>query len=223
MPEHPDGGVLPVFRDVGHAITAVEYAAVWRIVENCNHLLCFHSALLSKGGRGVAIVGPSTAGKSTLATALWSSGWDFLCDDLTIALGNRAVAGPRRVSLREGSRELVGEELWSGVQKTPGYRKTLVGCLFHPMQEATESSAVDLSAVVFLRRNGAPEGVAGPTMMNPARAAIALLPYTNLVRNVSFPEALAPVADLMSQVAGYDLPRAPLPEMVASVERLCGV
>lgn len=24
MPEHPDGGVLPVFRDVGHAITCVE-------------------------------------------------------------------------------------------------------------------------------------------------------------------------------------------------------
>lgn len=221
MPEHPDGIALPAFRDASHAVTCVEYAAVWRIVENCNHLLSFHSALLSKDGRGVAIVGASTAGKSTLATALWTRGWDFLCDDLTIAFGNRAVAGPRRVSLREGSRDLVGENLWSDIEKTPAYRKTPVGCLFHPMQEATESPPVDLSAVIFLRRNGAPEGVVGPTLLNPARAAIALLPYTNLVRNLSFPEALAPVADMMSQVPGYDLPRAPLAEMVASVERLC--
>ncbi len=223
MPEQSDGGALPVFSDVGHAITYVEYAAVRRVVDKCNHLLCFHSALLSKDGRGVAIVGPSTAGKSTLATALWRSGWDFLCDDLTIAIGNRAVAGPRRVSLREGSRELVGEEVWGSVETTPGYRRTRVGLLFHPMHQVTESPAVDLRAVIFLRRNGAPEDVDGPTMMNAARAAIALLPYTNLGRNLAFPDALAPIADLMSVVPAYDLPRAPLTEMVASVERVCGV
>jgi hypothetical protein len=222
-PVPPPGTTVPEIRTAGQAVTVVEYSAMWQIVEQCTDLLCFHSALLSKNGKGVAIVGPSEAGKSTLSTGLWQNAWTFLCDDMTMVRGVKAVPGPRRVSLREGSRSLVGDELWKAVESAEGYQKTLVGCLFHPPSVADTEREVDLSAIIFLKRSGARADVTGPTQLVPAEAALALLPYTNLVRALSFPEALAPIATLMSSVPAYDLPRAPLAEMIDAVERLAGV
>jgi hypothetical protein len=222
-PVTPYEAPLPELKSAKQAVTFVEYAAMWRIVENCDHILAFHSALLSKDGRSVAIVGPSEAGKSTLSTELWKSGWTFLCDDMTMASGSRAAPGPRRVSLRESSRSLVGEDLWQSVEHKAGYVKTLAGCLFHPIDAAEAEQSVELSAVIFLKRSGAPQETTGPTRLVPANAAISLMPYTNLVRQLSFPDALAPIGELMSLVPAYDLPRAPLSEMIESVERIVGL
>src|SRR5688500_2350070 len=111
--ESDDGSDLPPVHDVEHAIAEVEYAAMWRIVESCDDLLCFHSALLSKQGKGISIVGPSHGGKSTLATGLWQRGWRFHCDDLTMIVDGVALAGPRRVALRSECRGHVGEALWA--------------------------------------------------------------------------------------------------------------
>ena len=222
-PVAPPGTTIPDIGTPGQAVTLVEYAAIWRIVEHCQDILCFHSALLAKDGKSVAIVGPSEAGKSTLSAGLWQNGWSFLCDDTTLVTGVRASPGPRRVSLREGSRGLLGEDLWSSIADTAGYQKTIAGCLFHPSSEYPLEAEVSLSAIVFLKRNGAPADAEGPTRLIPANAAIALLPYTNLVRTLAFSEALAPVATLMSEVPAWDLPRAPLSEMIESVEQLAGV
>jgi hypothetical protein len=222
-PVAPPGTTVPSRLDAGSAVTVVEYAAIWHIVEHCPHVLAFHSALLCREGKAVAIVGPSEAGKSTLSTALWKSGWTFLCDDTTMVCGTTAAPAPRRVSLRETSRPLVGDELWDEIKSSTGYRPTSVGCLFHPAQGDLIEREVDLSAVIFLKRNGAPKDTTGPTPLTGAEAALSLLPYTNLVRTLPFSEALAPIATLMSQVPAWDLPRAPLPDMIESVERLCGL
>ena len=67
----------------------------------------------------------------------------------------------------------------------------------------------------------------GPTdkpynRIDPAHAALALLPYTNLVRTKPFTEALAPVAALTEHAPAWDLPRRPLKQMIATVESLTG-
>jgi hypothetical protein len=49
---------------------------------------------------------------------------------------------------------------------------------------------------------------------------MSLLPYTNLVRTQPFPTAFPPVAELMSKTPAWDLARAPLAEMIATVNRL---
>ncbi|HMA21105.1 MAG TPA: hypothetical protein VKO87_09895 [Gemmatimonadaceae bacterium] len=215
-----DGEEPAPIRHADHAVTIVEYAAIAEIVESSNGILCFHAALLSKNDKSIAIVGPSGAGKSTLATGLWQHGWRFHCDDLTMIAEGRALAAPRRVALRAGCREHVGGELWSRVPQTPGYYKTDEGCLFQPMQlDGTEPSRTKLSAVFFLKRLGSTVN-APPRHLPSAHAAVALLPYTNVVRNLAFLEALAPVASLMSTVAAWDLPQRPLPEMIDTVERL---
>ena len=218
--ESDDGSELPPVLDAEHAIAEVEYAAMWQIVESCDHLLCFHAALLSKNERSVAIVGPSHAGKSTLATGLWQNGWRFHCDDLTMIVDGKALAGPRRVALRSECRAQVGDALWARVPQTPGYFKSMAGCLFQPMHiDETFPESVDLSAIFFLKRSGAASEGA-PQRLVRAHAALALLPYTNIVRSRPFSAALAPVAELMAKLPAWDLPRAPLREMISSVESL---
>jgi len=105
-----EGAQLDTIRDANHAVAVVEYAAIASIVESCDHILSFHAALLSKNGRSIALVGPSHSGKSTLATGLRQSGWRFHCDDLTMIIDGKAVAGPRRVALRSEARPHVGED-----------------------------------------------------------------------------------------------------------------
>ena len=215
-----DGAEAAPIRHASQAVAVVEYAAISEIVESSNGILCFHAALLSKNEKSIAIVGPSCAGKSTLATGLWQHGWRLHCDDLTMMVDGQALAAPRRVALRAESREHIGDDLWSRVPATAGYYKTDEGCLFQPMHlDGTLPSSSRLSAVFFLKRLGS-ELDAPPRHLAPAHAALALLPYTNVVRNMPFLEALAPVAALMSTVAAWDLPRRPLREMIDTVERL---
>jgi hypothetical protein len=75
-----------------------------------------------------------------------------------------------------------------------------------------------LSAVFFLNRRGA--DAREPRRLSVVDGAFALLPYTNLSRIRKFPDAFPAVAQLMSDVAAFDLPRAPLPQMIESVEKL---
>ena len=215
-----NGAELPKISSVGHAVAVVEYAAINQIVAACDHVLCFHAGLLHRDGKSVAVVGPSHSGKSTLAAGLWQSGWDFLCDDLVIVAGRKAMPGPRRVSLRHESRPLLGESLWSRLSETQGYFKHEHGWLFQPMYiDGREPASVDLDALFFLKRNGAATDTHAQRL-TPAHAAMSLLPYTNLVRTQPFPTAFAPVAELMSNTPAWDLARAPLPEMIATVNRL---
>lgn len=216
----PDGSEPPVLTDPMHAVGVVEYAAITAIVEECHSLLAFHAALLSRNGRSIAVVGQSHSGKSTLATALWKSGWNLQTDDLTLVRGRTAIAGPRRVALRDECRDQVGDELWESVPRTTGYFRTAVGCLFQPMHiDGSHPQHLELAALFFLKRRGAPP-LEGPAPLSHIDAAFALLPYTNLIRSKSFTEAFRKTSELTSEVRAWDLPRAPIAEMVATVTRL---
>lgn len=220
-PENPDGPPEQRVKHAAHAVAMVEYAAVAKIFEHCNDVLTFHAAMLSNRGRAVAIVGPSCAGKSTLATALWHDGWYFHCDDLTMVKGRAVWPAPRRVGLRRESRALLGETLWNRILSCDSCIPTDRGALFQPRElDPRTPRNNELAGIFFLSRTGAPEETTAPTPLLPAHAAMAILPYTNLVRRFSFPEAFPPVAEMMSRVPAWDLPRAPLEEMVRSVNHL---
>jgi len=221
LPEPPEGENEFRIRQASHAVATVEYAAVAAIFEQCNDLLTFHAALLSNAGRAVALVGPSCAGKSTLATALWHAGWNFHCDDLTIIKGRSVWPAPRRVGLRRESRSLLGDALWNRIMSCDSYLPTDRGALFQPLDlDQRTAGDRELAGIFFLGRRGASEESTAPAQLSPAQAAMAILPYTNLIRRLSFGEAFRPVADLMSRARAWDLPRAPLDEMVRSVNQL---
>jgi len=206
------------------AVTAVEFRALRALVEGPPDVLTLHAALVARKGRGVLVLGPNAAGKSTLACALWGSGFSLLGDDLTIVDPATATAqsAPRRVSLRTRSRELLGEPLWVKMLAAPSSEATPDGYVFHPGEVDQRSCppVVPLVAFVFLARRGAivADGTAEPCP--PGIAALALLPYSNLIRRLNPWTVIEQVSPLAGTVPAYDLGRGPLSTMVTVVERL---
>ncbi len=205
-------------------VQVTEFQAIADLVSRHPHVLTLHAALLGRDDRGVLVVGPQESGKSTLATALWRQGWSLLGDDVAVinnAAGVSAEAAPRRVSLRSGSRPLLGEELWQRITSTPSFMPTAEGCLFHPA-EIDGPPAVRqprLVAVVFLARRGVQIGPAEWRSINPAEALLSLAPYSNVVRQGGMAEAFEKLQPLANRVPAFDLGRGPLEDMIAAITR----
>ncbi len=61
----------------------------------------FHAGAFVADGRAWAVLGPRTAGKSTLMAALAARGTTVLSDDIVVSDGRVAFPGPRCIDLRE--------------------------------------------------------------------------------------------------------------------------
>jgi len=207
-------------------------------------LFAMHAALLCKEDFGLIVVGPSESGKSTLSCALWRSEWQLLCDDFCfLRNGNEAFPARRRVSLRSGSRALVGEKLWSRLRNAPSSYSTSEGWIFHPheVEDSPPSSplargqAVQVNAIIFLGRSAMADGgaeVLPLQCINAARSALALLPYCTLLprddpaadttanRVLDWSAALPKIAPLVERAPVYSLKCRSLLQMIASVEAL---
>lgn len=204
------------------AVTAVEFLAVQALYDRQPDVLALHAALVARAGIGVLICGPSEAGKSTLACALWRRGYSLLGDDTAIVDTETLDArpAPRRVALRSPSRALLGSDLWTRILAAPASEPTAEGCLFHPDEvDGNRQAAVHLAACVFLARRGAETtGLVAP--LPAAQAALALLPYTNLIRRLDAGALIGRIGAFAAGLPAYDMTRAPLAEMAAAVERL---
>lgn len=205
-------------RDWG--VRAVEFCTAQAYFES-PAAVAIHGALVTRGDRGLLIVGRSETGKSTLACSLWARGGQFLGDDVTLLdpAGRLGWSAPRRVSLRFGSHGLLGHALWERILATPASETVEDGVLFHPdeVDGLPRPPAVRLRAVALLDRRGQPAGPEG-ARIEPAHALLALLPYTSLrVEPGAGIRRLRPLADT---VPVYDLGRAPLPAMTDAAERL---
>ena len=207
------------------AVRYAEFLAVQAILDSPPDVLTLHAALVARDGHGVLIAGLPEAGKSTLACALWQSGFSLLGDDVAIvdAETGRAAPAPRRVSLRRSSRALLGEDLWTRIHAAPATDVTAEGCVFHPDEvEGARPSSTTLAAIVFLARTGAAPMRELARPIPGAHAALALLPYSNLIRRIDAGTLISRLAPLAASTPAYDLRRAALPEMVAAVGALIG-
>lgn len=208
------------------ALQQVELDALDWLINNVSGEVVVHAALLSKNNHGIVIAGPSLAGKSTLATALWRSGWSLLSDDLVFIDVDRCKASPapRRVSLRYGSKDLVGDPVWKQISNTPSCIETEKGLFFHPHEVSVldKPHVISLSAIFFLARRDAAVGAAEIQPINPAKASLSLLPYSFNVRALPFVEGLRRISPLMADVPAFDLGRGELPAMISTVESAIG-
>jgi hypothetical protein len=85
-----------------------------RLLEETRNFLLIHAAALAWNGRGVILVGPPFAGKTTLALGLVERGLEFYSDDLAPLLRGGGVLYPYRraaaVRTEQGGREF--HDLW---------------------------------------------------------------------------------------------------------------
>jgi hypothetical protein len=205
------------------ALMTVEFLAIQALLAHPQSPLALHSALVTKNGKGIALLGPNAAGKSTLACAFWQQGWSLLCDDVVLVEKSGAARPtPRRVSLRLPSRVLLGEDLWTRIVASPSYDQTDEGGLFHPheIDGREQPPLTQLAALIFLARRGAACAPASLHRLEPAHALLALLPYSNFVRTYGPGEALRRMQPLAAAVPAYDLGRGPLSDMIRTVERV---
>ena len=207
------------------AIRRVEYAALCELYLANSPVTSLHAALLGHGGLGILIVGPCEAGKSTLATTLWRAGYELQGDDVALVAPNDGglSAAPRRVALRQPSRQLLGNELWERLAATPSFMVTEEGCLFHPHEldgSPARACALEPALIVFLARRGVELAGAELRPLSPAELLVALAPYSNAVRTAGMGVALERLQPLAARAVGYDLGRGSLPSMLAAIEGL---
>ena len=209
-------------KDLDVALRVIEFGTVLAVVGESGRLVTLHGALLDRSGRGLLILGPCESGKSTLAAALWRDGWTLLGDDVSVAEGGaRARPLQRRVSLRHGSRELLGEALWQRVMAAPSCSTTDEGYLFHPaeLDDAPPPASTQLAGIVFLARRGVRIGPAEVSPITGAQALLAVAPYSNVIRREGLAAALRRLQSLVEAAAAFDLGRGPLPAMIEAIER----
>jgi hypothetical protein len=200
------------------ALRWVELAAVQAFVPRCDGVIALHGALADVAGRGILVVGPPTAGKSSLACALWRAGAALLADDVALLeLGTaEARPGPRRVALRLASRGMVGDDLWRRIVSARSSAPTDEGWCFHPSEIDGRPlpRATRIAAVIFLERPRRP--VLGPAELSriaPAHAVLAWIPYLVAQRAIEVGDAIRRIAPLATRVPAFDLARGALDTM----------
>lgn len=207
------------------ALAAVEYRSIVELLDPESGVVALHAALLSRHGRGVLLVGPKEAGKSTLACALWRAGWRFHSDDSAVLEeGGRARGVPRRVSLRPTSRELIGEGLWNRIASLPATTRTAAGgMLFHPCEMSRDGNqeSAEVAAVIFLARLGSTAPAGELEGLDAARALLALWPYCH-GRDAGIGAAIQSLQPLADRVPMFDLGRGHLATMVERIEGVIG-
>lgn len=122
------------------------WAAVLRGLE------AFHASAVALDGRAIAFVGPTGAGKTSLAVQLVARGARFLTDDVLSVEHDSgrltAHSGAGIASIRPAERDGIPDAAWRELGEVLGHSgKTYVTL-------AREAAAVPLAAVYFLRATG---------------------------------------------------------------------
>lgn len=214
---HRQGETLKL-KSVDEVVIWLEYGAI-QLLEIPGRLKV-HGALLSppEQEHALLVLGHGGAGKSTLATALFASGWTLLSDDISFLDCERLTAqpAPRRVALREECRSLLGEELWARILGAPSSYRNQRGPLFHSYELSGRSlpKEVPLGAVILLQKDVPSSPI---FLVDPARAVFAMTAHSVLFSSGGLGAALPPLSRLADRLPVYQLTRASLSAMEESL------
>jgi hypothetical protein len=164
----------------------------------------FHAAAVGVAGRGVMLLGPRGAGKSTLALALASRGHAFLGDDTACYLPGRGdlVPFPRSPGIRPGPRAAAIDRTLVGLGQDPD-RDGHVRLPASTLVPALPAEPVPLRAVVFLRGFAALPRL---ERIRPGRDEVAALqPFTGSLVNAPATRRVFEMIRLLSAVSVYGL------------------
>jgi hypothetical protein len=213
----------PILPDVLTMLTGSVAAYVLQL----RGVTCLHASVVDVGGRAIALVGSTGAGKSTTAAAFVQQGCSLIADDiaaLEARPGGFAVqSGPRRLRLyQEVAERVMGVQddqppLWSLDVNAPTKR------VVDPNANAASdvAAAVSLSAVYLLERRhaAAPEVEA----LSPSAGLAKLVPNTSARIVLDHAGRAAEFATLGRLAATVPIRRLRRPNGLDTLEETCRV
>jgi hypothetical protein len=153
----------------------------------------FHASAVTLGGRAVAFVGPTGAGKTSLALRLVAGGAEFLTDDVLAvdrsAGEPRAHPGAAIASVRPAERDAISAGAWDGLGTVLGHS----GKTYLELRRA--GAPRPLAAIYFLRRGD------GPAIERIERLDPRLLLASTFVLGVQTPARLLNQLDVCAAIA----------------------
>ncbi len=205
-------------------LRAIEADTVLAILNRPDLFLTIHGALVTRESKTVLLVGSPMAGKSSLAAALGLSGWQLLCDDVTLLSQEdsfpQATSVPRRINLRASSQNLFSAEQWQQFADFPNFEMTPEGIVFHPPDHSPAGQPLPLSAVVFVDPTLADSGKSLAAPLHPADALLAATAYTNVIKTAGMGESLKRLSPILNAVPAFNLSRAEMPRLIAAMDHL---
>lgn len=209
---------LEEFKDLDQAIMRAEYLAVREYQSAQFGLITLHGALLTRGEQSVAIVGDYKTGKSTLAVELWQRGWTLQSDDLMVVQPGWGGVKPlpRRVCLRESSKEYFPAYVWRQITRSSGCHPTQDGWMFEPREVETRVTRFSgrMSALVILYpQPGRLQAISS------SDAAVEMVRYSSLAAEKEQWSGVQKLLPLTEQVKAFRLGRCPLGEQADEIER----
>lgn len=182
------------------------------------------SLVMLSDGTAVSFLGRCGAGKSTTALWLWHHrNMPLVCDDVLL-MDERPGwihAVPRRVSVRNASRQILGDECWERILDSPRLLTTTEGYLFAPPECHDFADAIRLRAVFLLDRfqGTAARGVA--LRVPPTEALFSISPHSS-ARNRGRAPALRAAAAIADSVPVFELGRAEPERMADAIDAALG-
>ena len=155
----------PMMRFPYHTRYELIEFAVFTLAARAQRLVSLHAACVGRGGRGLLLMGPTGAGKSTLALLSLLQGFDFISEDSVfvapdtlLATGAANFLHVRADSLRwvEGTRHLAAIRASPVIRRRSGVQKFEVNLRQSDYRLAV--SPLKIGAIVFLSAQKAARG-----------------------------------------------------------------
>ncbi len=182
--------------------------------------LLFHAAGLNKDGKGLLLAGPSGTGKTTLATYLFTQGFDFLSDEFIYLLGSsKLMYGlTRPLNIKKPAKEIISRYFDIDANKDSIFS----GRISHLIPSDLinhDNKAEPVKAQLLLFPYYTPESDFICTKLSKARAAMELMQCLLNARNLPT-HGFHAIATLMEQLPAYALYYSSFDQLIEKIEEL---
>ena len=196
-----DAGALPYWEPTA----PLRYLFHWWLADAGSAMV--HAAAVGRDHRGVLLVGPGGAGKSTAALACVEAGWRYVADDYCVLSGDGPAAAHSLYGVgklaEESARRLPGLAD-AAVGRRPGDDKVVFDIAAARPAQMAATLALRAVVVPRLDSEGGP-----PVRLSRAAAARALAPSTLYQLPSPRPAALAVMARTLRRLPIFSVPLGP--------------